>query len=579
MLTDGLVSYWKLNEASGARADSTGANNLSDNNSVTNDGNSAKFVAVSTQYLSHDSNASLQMSGNTDFTICAWVKLNSLPSTSNSYSLVTKDDSAANARDYTLDYVTTASPFNGFRLYIQGGGTYIVQAGVTATVGRWYFVVAWYDSSNGQLHLRIDDTLTVDSSNTGATGTDVSSAEFRIGARQYAGANDYADASIGGVGIWKRLLTASEKSYLFNSTFPTHRSTPIIPLVNGSYYESQIYDFNVLVDPTDSSKLMMFVSGMAAPVQSGQQSIGLFRANSTDPYSWIDQGQILTANVSGWESGGQGIRLGSVVYVSGTFYLYYCSDNSIGVATSVNNGASWTKYASNPILTRVGQGRDDGGSVSQPIVIDEAGSWTMIYLRRQTGGNFPIAYRYATSADGFTWTKGGSGDILGPFSGGMNLYPEQHQLFKIGSSYYLQFEAGEFDTAVPPFRIYIADSTAVTGPYSNVRPVFIESNNTGTFDRFHTATAFVFEPTGRKILYYCGAGEHALPVGTNHWPGGVTNMTDAQITQYPLSATYPFEVATTASHRRQGDRNLFGGDRSLLDRAIGANRRGDRGLR
>jgi len=225
--TSNLISYWKLDEASGTRVDSAGTNNLTDNNTVGSAtgiiGNAASFVAASSQYLSCASNASLQMAGNTDFTISAWVKLAS--SISANASLVTKDSNAANSRDYTLDYLLGG----GFRFYIQGGSTYIASTAAPAAT-LWYFLVAWYDSSNGQLHIRINDITTYDSA-TGATGTDVSAPEFRIGARERSIEPDYADAVIDEVGLWKRKLTAGEITALYNGGAGiTYTGTPAATL-------------------------------------------------------------------------------------------------------------------------------------------------------------------------------------------------------------------------------------------------------------------------------------------------------------------------------------------------------------
>lgn len=228
--TTNLVSYWKLDEASGSRVDSFASNNLGPTNAPGGVagliGLATNFVASSSQYLSVASNSSLQMSSNIDFTIAAWVKLSSLPGSTNSRSLVTKDtDSPVNSRDYTLDVQGS----QGFRFYIKGGATYIAQTLVVPSTGVWYFLVAWYDSSNGQPHIRINDATTYDSAGTGAVGTDVSSAEFRIGARAYAGFNDYFDGYIDEVSLWKRKLTSAEITSLYNGgsglTYPFTLST------------------------------------------------------------------------------------------------------------------------------------------------------------------------------------------------------------------------------------------------------------------------------------------------------------------------------------------------------------------
>src|ERR1035441_49029 len=53
-----------------------------------------------------------------------------------------------------------------------------------------------------------------------------------------------------------------------------------------NFFDSQTYDPLVLMNPTDPARLIMFFSGMAAPVQLGVQSIGRATANVSDPTTW-----------------------------------------------------------------------------------------------------------------------------------------------------------------------------------------------------------------------------------------------------------------------------------------------------
>src|SRR5690348_11404000 len=71
-LTDSLVGYWKLDEASGSRADSAGANTLTDNNTVAGlaglISNAGDFERDNSESLSIADNAALSM-GDIDFTL------------------------------------------------------------------------------------------------------------------------------------------------------------------------------------------------------------------------------------------------------------------------------------------------------------------------------------------------------------------------------------------------------------------------------------------------------------------------------------------------------------------------------
>ena len=62
-LPTNLIAYWKLDEASGTRNDSKGANHLTDNNTVTQAvgkvGNAAQFTLANSEYLSIADNADL----------------------------------------------------------------------------------------------------------------------------------------------------------------------------------------------------------------------------------------------------------------------------------------------------------------------------------------------------------------------------------------------------------------------------------------------------------------------------------------------------------------------------------------
>jgi hypothetical protein len=203
-LLNTLISYWKLDEASGARADSQGSNNLAANGAPAGVAgkinNGAQFVAASSQYLSIASNASLLVTS--DFTFSLWVNL-----TAATVSFPFIKDQAGVGTDYWLLY--SASKFT-FGLVAVAGGPGVADTAATITTGTWYHLVCWYDSATGQVYVRVNDAATTQSTAAPAL-IQTPGAPFTIG-----GPGAYADAIVDEVGFWKRKLTGAEITALYN---------------------------------------------------------------------------------------------------------------------------------------------------------------------------------------------------------------------------------------------------------------------------------------------------------------------------------------------------------------------------
>ena len=104
-----------------------------------------------------------------------------------------------------------------------------------------------------------------------------------------------------------------------------------------------------------------------------------------------------------------------VIKVNGTYTLYYGAGKSptmatpkdIGMATSTD-GISFTKYSSNPVLTR-----DSHVSVARPVPYYN-GSWHMYYTSSDgfDGGSRDRNGDYAYSDDGINWTEYAGNPVL-----------------------------------------------------------------------------------------------------------------------------------------------------------------------
>jgi hypothetical protein len=212
-LLTGLVAYWKLDEASGTRNDSVGANHLTDASSVGSAagklGNAASFATASTDSLSLSDNAEVS-TGDVDFTFAFWLYLTD---EGGPYIPISKDEESN--RDYTFDFNAIGGS-KTLRFYINGGAVNVESAsGLSAST--WYFVVAWHDSTANTLNLKINNGTTQSVSTGGTTPTDSGSA-FRIGGRNYSGFEWWLNGLVDDVGLWKgRILTSGEMTEIYNS--------------------------------------------------------------------------------------------------------------------------------------------------------------------------------------------------------------------------------------------------------------------------------------------------------------------------------------------------------------------------
>jgi YD repeat-containing protein len=209
-LINQLTAYWKLDEASGTRYDSAGANHLASTNNVGQAAgkvnSAANFVASSSQRLSIADNAAMSV-GDIDFTFSGWVYLGN----KSSLRPILGKKSATES-EYLLYYNNNGDRIMfGLRTGSNGNlGTVAANNYGSPPVGTWFFVVAWHDSVADTVNIQINNGPVNTASTTGAPSD--SGAPFNIG----FGTVSYMDGRIDGVGFWKRILTPNERAALYN---------------------------------------------------------------------------------------------------------------------------------------------------------------------------------------------------------------------------------------------------------------------------------------------------------------------------------------------------------------------------
>lgn len=211
-LLTGLVAYWKLDEASGNRADSVGANTLTDNNTVTSTtgkvGSAADFEVDNSESLSISDNAVLSM-GNIDFTLAGWVMLDTKTAIR---AVIAKYTTVGNQREYMVRYESATDRFV-FRVSADGVNNTAVSADNlgSPSTDAWYFIVAWHDAAADTINIQVNNGAA--NSTAHATGVLDGTSVFYLGSRE---GTDFFDGLIDETGLWKRALTAAERAYLYN---------------------------------------------------------------------------------------------------------------------------------------------------------------------------------------------------------------------------------------------------------------------------------------------------------------------------------------------------------------------------
>lgn len=213
-LITNLVSYWKLDEASGNALDIHGANALTDQNTVGTAAGvintSRDFIATNTEYFSKTDNTDLSI-GDVDFTLAGWFYLNAVGGLWN--GLLNKWNIPGSSREYRLYYSSGGLRF-GFQVSNDGTAEVTVTANNfgAPSANTWYFIAVWHDSSANQIGISINAGTPDTTAHT--TGVFDGTADFELGRDVDVG---YLDGRVDELGFWKpRVLSSQDISDLYN---------------------------------------------------------------------------------------------------------------------------------------------------------------------------------------------------------------------------------------------------------------------------------------------------------------------------------------------------------------------------
>jgi len=210
-LLDSLKAYWAMEDAN----DSYGSNNLT-NLAVSfvagKVNNAGSFDPASNSRMTLADNADISMP-NTDFTIALWVKANTL---STLFMGIFNKSGTSGSREYSVYFYQSSTPPNTFNFDLSSNGTAYVSLtnGMSVLINTWYFIVAWYDLSESTMYIQVDNGTVYSAAQTGGA---IDGVQDLILGRHVGSASFEWDGLMDEIGLWKRTLTAGERTYLYNN--------------------------------------------------------------------------------------------------------------------------------------------------------------------------------------------------------------------------------------------------------------------------------------------------------------------------------------------------------------------------
>lgn len=209
-LRTGLLGFWTFNDSGNIGKDNFGSRDLTSNGILTSvsakisngvrKNNTTGFLDIV------DTNKIFNINGNKTF--CFWIKFDTLGDTTNIFGkLLTAP---------TLHYSVfkTAVDRIQFSLY-DSGGSLAVSATTSSVLisGTWYFVTCMNNFSTKIISVQINNNSPVLSSSYIGIALSDPTENFRAMERDLASQDSTMDA----LGIWNRILSPTEISYLYNN--------------------------------------------------------------------------------------------------------------------------------------------------------------------------------------------------------------------------------------------------------------------------------------------------------------------------------------------------------------------------
>lgn len=246
-------------------------------------------------------------------------------------------------------------------------------------------------------------------------------------------------------------------------------------------------------------------------------------ATSDDGKRWTvsSQNTVLAQGDSGaWDEAG--VTDPCVIRVGSEQYLYYAGESAegveaIGLATS-KDGQEWSKYPGNPVVEAGSPGSYDSAAVSNPMVLEADGVFSLWYTA--VGDEGTETTGLARSRDGVTWIKEAAPvfGVGGPGSFYERETSDPGVVLAGDRAYWLYFSAVDGTTSFDPLgQRTIGRAVSPDGAMWQAAqaPVLSPNSDTSAFDSLRVTSAEVEVVDDEYYLYYVGTSDDEdLPTGS-----------------------------------------------------------------
>jgi len=218
------------------------------------------------------------------------------------------------------------------------------------------------------------------------------------------------------------------------------------------------------------------------------------------------------------------------------FYLFNSNSAILGQT-------DLTPYPTNPVIPYGSSGSWDSGVIYLPEVVHKDNVYYLFYSGSSNLMTTPFAIGYATSPDGYSWTKNPSNPIFEADGSGFDAFLVAEGIIIIEDSLWiLYYNARSGGGPGPGPSIGRATSTSPDGPWDRLNDPILTTGSSGEWDAaFITPNAILPVDSG-YIMYYSGGTGFPFPPSDHAMVGLAFSSDGINWTKYddPLTTNPPY---------------------------------------